>query len=153
MPKGTTSFKNQIITIGNLAICRTERHSCLSRICCLMNTITQEFFSCQTSSIAKNDTFRQFRNSSAVRRFRQKKSWKFSCMHLCKSNLRPWRTLLWKRKSPLPWWMGTGCIFLSELGFQKRIKDLSVFLFLWLKYITDARKMCVYCLNRFLGNY
>ena len=38
-----------------------------------MNTITQEFFSCQTSSIAKNDTFRQFRNSSAVRRFRQKK--------------------------------------------------------------------------------
>lgn len=34
-----------------------ERHSCLSRICCLMNTITQEFFSCQTLFYCKKTPF------------------------------------------------------------------------------------------------
>ena len=105
-------------------------------------TITQKIFPCQTSSIAKHDIFRQEAISGT-----------HSCACLCKFKSPPEDKPSAEKKKPCTVMDGTGCIFLSELGFQKRIKDLSVFLFLWLKYITDARKMCVYCLNRFLGNY
>lgn len=79
MPKGTTSFFQKSDNNNRKSGDMPDRKAQLPfqdllSYEYLMNTITQEFFSCQTSSIAKNDTFRQFRNRSAVRRFRQKKS-------------------------------------------------------------------------------
>lgn len=102
-------------------------------------TITQDFFSVKLLSSQKMTHFDTSCHT-------------FSSNHGF-MNLEPYIEASAEKKNPCTVMEGTGCIFLSELGFQKRIKDLSVVLFLWLEYITNPREMCVYCLNRFLGNY